>query len=435
MTSSQMHYVIVTGGSMGDIHPFLKVAQTLQQCGRKVTFVGTAVHADLVHQAGFSFVGVGTVDEYHELVRNPDLWHPQKSFAALFQNYRTNLDRAYRDIVDLVGSGPCVVVAHPFALPLASMVRETCPQVQVVGTYLAPSNLRTCHDPLYMGPTHIPTWVPMSWRRTLWHWIDRYLVDPIAVSEVNAVRTAHGLSPIQSFLPHMQAVPDVSVTLFPAWFAVPYADWPQPLCVGDFPLFDPASSKPLPDDAARFLDQGSRPVVVTPGTANAHAKDLFASAVRAAKRLGLRMLFLTPHREQLPASLPDTIHWQPYVSLQTLLPLAQGLIYHGGIGTLAEAMRAGVPQVVVPFAWDQFDNAARVKALGVGEVIPGRGVSARKLIRALRSTVMSESVQAHCQQVAHRAQQVHSPAEVFRAVEQLLDIESTEQGDGGAPKK
>lgn len=432
MTSSQVHYVIVTGGSMGDIHPFLKVAQTLLQLGGRVTFVGTAVHADLVRQAGFPFVGVGTEDEYHELVRNPDLWHPQKSFATLFQNYRTNLDRAYRDIRDLVGPGPSVIVAHPFALPLASMVRESRQHVQVVGTYLAPSNLRTCQDPLYMGPSRIPSWVPMSWRRTFWRWIDQYLVDPVAVTEVNAVRLAHGLTPIESFLPHMQAVPDVSVTLFPDWFAPPPSDWPQPLCMGDFPLFDPAASAPLPNDTLRFLDQGSRPVVVTPGTANAHAKDLFISANQAAERLGLRMIFLTPHREQLPATLPDSIHWQPYVSLQTLLPRAQGLIYHGGIGTLAEALRAGVPQVVVPFAWDQFDNAARVKSLGAGEVVAGQRVNARKLVRALRSTVMAEATQERCRQLAKRTQQARSLVEVFQNVEQILGLRSAATDDGCA---
>lgn len=423
MTSSNVHYIVVTGGSMGDIHPFMKVALSLQQWDRKVTFVGPAAHADLVRQADLPFVGIGTVDEYHQLIRDPDLWHPQKSFATLFRNFRTNLEQAYHSIMARLGSDRCVIVAHPLVLPLASLVRETRPQVQVVGTYLAPSNLRTCHDPLYMGPTRIPPWMPLSWRRTLWRWIDRYLVDPVAATEVNAVRLGLGLPPIQSFLPHMQAVPDVSVTLFPAWFAAPYPDWPEPLCMGEFPLFDPAGSCSLPEDTLRFLAQGPRPVVVTPGTANAHASQLLNSAMHATQQLGLRTIFLTPHREQLPASLPDSAHWQPYVSLQTLLPHAQGLIYHGGVGTLAEALRAGVPQVVAPFAWDQFDNAARVKALGVAEVVAAQRVNTRKLIRALRSTVMSAPTQAQCLQVARRTQQAKPPMDVFRDVERHLGLE------------
>ena len=58
--------------------------------------------------------------------------------------------------------------------------------------------------------------------------------------------------------------------------------------------------------------------------------------------------------------------WQDYVPLRRLLPHAAALVHHGGIGTTAEALRAGTPQLVVPLAHDQFDNAARVAALGVG---------------------------------------------------------------------
>src|SRR6202012_1799180 len=55
-----------------------------------------------------------------------------------------------------------------------------------------------------------------------------------------------------------------------------------------------------------------------------------------------------------------------YVPLRALLPRCAALVHHGGIGTTAEALRAGVPQVIVPLAFDQFDNAARVRALGAG---------------------------------------------------------------------
>ena len=88
--------------------------------------------------------------------------------------------------------------------------------------------------------------------------------------------------------------------------------------------------------------------------------------MQAAQRLGRRAVLLTPHREQVPASLPPDMLWLPYVPLRTLLPRAAALVHHGGIGTTAEALRAGVPQVIVPLAYDQFDNAARVEALAAG---------------------------------------------------------------------
>jgi rhamnosyltransferase subunit B len=50
-----------------------------------------------------------------------------------------------------------------------------------------------------------------------------------------------------------------------------------------------------------------------------------------------------------------------------LLPQVAALVHHGGIGTTAAALAAGIPQLIAPFAFDQFDNAARTVRLGVGQ--------------------------------------------------------------------
>ena len=122
----------------------------------------------------------------------------------------------------------------------------------MVAAWLAPHNLRSCHDPLMVGPLRIPAWVPMAWRRALWRRIDQRYIDPVALPELNAARQAVGLPPVAHFLPHLGAVPDQSVTLFPAWYAATAPDWPQPLLRGGFPLFEPAGHTTLPP-AVRHL--------------------------------------------------------------------------------------------------------------------------------------------------------------------------------------
>jgi len=68
-----------------------------------------------------------------------------------------------------------------------------------------------------------------------------------------------------------------------------------------------------------------------------------------------------------------------------LLPRAGALIHHGGVGTLARALAAGVPQLVIPFAHDQHDNARRVDWLGCGMEVAPRWASRRRLTRCLAS--------------------------------------------------
>nr|MBA3625578.1 glycosyltransferase [Methylibium sp.] len=64
--------------------------------------------------------------------------------------------------------------------------------------------------------------------------------------------------------------------------------------------------------------------------------------------------------------LPNWACHVAYAPFDALLPRLATLVHHGGIGTCAEALAAGVPQIVVPFAHDQFDNAARLERLGLG---------------------------------------------------------------------
>ena len=165
---------------------------------------------------------------------------------------------------------------------------------------------------------------------------------------------------------HLYGVADAAVSFFPPAFAPTQPDWPQPMYRGDFPQQAVTPSQALPEDLVRFLDAGAAPVVFTPGTGHRHAAAYFEAAVRAAQALGLRAVLLTPYREQVPQPLPPGIVWHAFVPLPAWLPRVLALVHHGGIGTVAAALRAGVPQLVVPFAHDQFDNAARVEGLGAG---------------------------------------------------------------------
>ncbi|MEJ6004550.1 nucleotide disphospho-sugar-binding domain-containing protein [Paucibacter sp. AS339] len=405
--SEAPHYLVITVGTTGDLHPLMSLARGLQTLSRQVTFITHSVHAPAVRQAGIPCLGLGHEEEYQRLLRNPDIWDPKKSFSALLgSSYREGLAQLLEQIRSLPGQAPKIVISHPFLVPGAAIAREQGWVQSVVAAYLAPSNLKTCHDPLTIGPTTMPSWVPLSWRRAFWRFLEKGWIDPVALSQINGLRQAHGLAPVNSFLDHLAAAPDLSLTLFPSWFAAPQPDWPRPMIQGDFQLFEaePASaSRPAPlSELSAFLAAGDRPLVFTPGTGNLHAAKFFACALAASQKLGRRAIFLSKERAQVPADLPASVLWQPYVPLASLLPHAAALIHHGGIGTMAEALRAGTPQLLTPFAWDQFDNGARVATLGLGRVIHAQGLSAGKLARGLRALLASDTVPVRCAQIAGR---------------------------------
>src|SRR4029078_9473390 len=101
-----------------------------------------------------------------------------------------------------------------------------------------------------------------------------------------------------------------------------------------FPLWDAGGMK-LPTEAAEFLAEGP-PVIFTPGSAGATMHRYFEESVEAAREAGVRAMLVTNFPEQLPRSLPPGIHAFGYLPFSDVLPHAALLVYHGGIGTLAQ---------------------------------------------------------------------------------------------------
>jgi rhamnosyltransferase subunit B len=395
------HFIVVTIGSAGDLFPFMAIALALQDVGHKVSFLAPGQHEPYVRDSGLPFTGLPADPA---VLQDPDLWHPTRGFGVVWRATRPAMAQVVPFVDALPQDEPVVLLVHPLALPEADLCRARRPGLKVAAAYLAPQNLPTVHDPLTLGPWRVPPWVPLGLRGWLLRRLAASFIDPVALPEVNTARAARGMPKVDSMLEHLFAVPDLSVTLFPEWFAPTQPDWPQPLYRADFPLFDPRPDAALSFELERFLQdgQGARPVVFTHGTGNTQSRAYFEHARVAVELTGLRAIFLTPHREQLPPELPPSILWQDYVPLRRLLPRAMVLVHHGGIGTTAEALRAGTPQLVVPLAHDQFDNAARVAALGVAFRAVASRLNGVRLARALQVLLGDRALVANCRRISHR---------------------------------
>ena len=249
----------------------------------------------------------------------------------------------------------CVVLSHPILVPMAALARSVRPDLRIVAAYLAPSNLCSSHDMVSAGPLRIPQWVPRAWLRVSWMLIHKWF-NSVMLPSLNAARARYDLPGVPHFFEHMLKAPNASLGLFPKWFASIQRDWPQPFLEGDFVSTAIKAMQTLPPELEHFLADGEPPILFTPGTGHRHAALYFSTALQALKRLQRRGVFITPQAEQLPAPLPPNVLWQAHVPFTALLPRAAAVVHHGGIGTTADAFRARVPQLIVPFAFDQFSR-------------------------------------------------------------------------------
>jgi UDP:flavonoid glycosyltransferase YjiC (YdhE family) len=149
-----------------------------------------------------------------------------------------------------------------------------------------------------------------------------------------------------------------------------------------FPLWDAEHTARF-DEALEFIDAGTAPIVFTPGSAGSTMHTFFEESVKAAQLAGMRAMLVTNHAAQIPGNLPPGIKAFGYLPFSKLLPRSALLVYHGGIGTLAQGIHARVPHLVVPHAYDQFDNAWRLRRLGLGASIPIGSYRPRRAARAI----------------------------------------------------
>jgi UDP:flavonoid glycosyltransferase YjiC (YdhE family) len=249
---------------------------------------------------------------------------------------------------------------------------------------------------------------------------DAFFVRPIITRPLNAYRAKLGLPPVKRVLLQWLHSPFCTIGAFPDWFCPIQADWPPQVVLTGFPLYDERGLSPLSPALRAFLQAGSPPIAFTPGSAMVHGRDFFIAAIVACRKIGRRGILLTRHDEQLPTELPPHMIHADYAPFSELLPHCAALVHHGGIGTTAQGLACGVPQVVMPMAHDQPDNAARLTRLGVGAAIAPHRFNADTVAQALQSLLHDDAVLANAHQIAQKMQLDWGIGRMADAVEQAF---------------
>lgn len=328
----------MTLGSIGDFFPFLAIAEGLRRRGHRVVLASNAGYAGLARMAGFEF-------------------------AALWERSNQSLD-------GLIAQDPArawTVVREQMFLPAIGPAQACIARYAREGQW-----------------TLLASWSVLAAARA--HDTAGLLLCKIYLSpggwESDQDRRSDGPG-----LRH--------VGLFPGWLA------PAPaLTQTGFAMLGDDMIPALTGEIETFLREGPPPVVFTPGSFMRDAAAFFREAVAACDRLGLRAIFLTPYREQIPQNLPAHIRYFSYAPLQRLAPRAAALVHHGGIGTLAQGLKAGIPQLVMPLFFDQPDNAARLVALGVGASLAPQAWRGEAVAERLQTLLQSAAMKRNCAQAA-----------------------------------
>jgi UDP:flavonoid glycosyltransferase YjiC (YdhE family) len=384
-----MRVLIAATGSYGDIYPFLAIGREMKRRGHDVRFFSSAYFAPLARDHGLPAFGIGPVEAYESAIRNPNAFDPWKGFGLVADASLQYLAEAYRVMDEHISRGDTLVIAS--TLSFAARLFQETHGVPTITMHVAPVIFRSASKPARFLQSDLPPLPPMANRMLFWL-ADKLVVDPLFCPRFNRMRADLGLPPIRRMFGEWMHSSDLVVGLFPEWFGPPQPEWPRNLRLTSFPLYDGSGTEGLEEEASTFLARAKRPVLFTAGTAATFASRFFAESAEACRIADLSALLVTRYPEQIPSHLPPNVRHFRYLPFSVALPRVSAVVHHGGIGTTSQALRAGIPQLVRPFAFDQFDNARRIQELGVGRWFPGKRYRASGVAEALTELTSSDAV-------------------------------------------
>jgi UDP:flavonoid glycosyltransferase YjiC (YdhE family) len=382
-----------------------------------VKIVTNPYFEDVVSGAGLEMLPIATREEYIQFTQHFHAWHPIHG-PRLVMQYAAKMLRPLHELLASQNEpGETVYCAH--VIDMASRLVGEKLAAPVASVVFAPCVLWSVHDSPRLKGALLGPGVP-HWLKKMQFWMaDAILAQSLIGRELNRLRRELGLQPVRRLFSRWLFASELVLGLFPDWFGPPQPDWPANTHLVGFPLWDSRVEAPLPQEVREFLATGPPPIAFSPGSANRAAQSFFAAALEACDRLGQRGILLTKYGDQVPTTLPPNVRHFGFVPLSKLLPRTAALVHHGGIGSCAQAVAAGVPHLVQPMSYDQFDNSRRLMRLGVASEATVKKFSGRIVADAIARLLDSSTVAARCRELAARCNGPAALAAACDALEQL----------------
>lgn len=382
-----MKITVFAAGSRGDIQPCIVLCQGLQQAGYAVALAAPADFAGFAAQHGVAFRPVrGDIQQIMASDTGRQFMatggaNPLKSIRAI----RTLLEPVVVQMTD-DACAACRDADAVISLGVLAAFAQTIAEARRVPLLLV--------EPAPLLPTRAfaaPAW-PLQRNLGGWH---NYLSGVVMLQVlwqwyrpfVNDLRRRLGLRAwgLTSFQRVLRTTP-LAGAYSPSLIPRP-ADWPATAQITGCLFLDDVADWQPPADLAAFLAAGAAPVYIGFGSmAGRDPEQLTRLAIDALAQSGQRGVLATGWGGMAAAAVPDSVFVLAAAPHSWLFPRMAAVVHHGGAGTTAEGLRAGVPAVITPFAFDQFFWGAQLKRRGLGPApLPQKQLTAARLAGAIHT--------------------------------------------------
>ena len=406
-----LRVVLAAVGSRGDVQPMLALAQAFAASGHVPRIAAPPNFESWIKSLGFDFAPLGVDMQVYMAEHSEGLTgNPVKMLRMASRYFNEQIPLQVQQLKSACDKADAVIYAGlAFAAPtLADHLR-----LPVLGVLYTSCMLPSSRHPPLSIPWHgLPDWMnDLLWRA------NRFLADSLARGTLNKMRADLDLPPVDHVRHHLfedhPLVIAADEVLFP----------PDPLWRGRYPyanfIFfdDPA---PLDAELDAWLADGAPPVFVGFGSMSGEGTDRAGRMiVEALSAIGRRCVVGAGWAGLGAGALPPGWRVVRDAPHALLFPRTAAVVHHGGSGTTAQALRAGVPQVLLPLILDQFHHAHRLHLAGIApRPVPMEKITAAELASAIQAAL--DLPASPRQAAAARLRASDGRGEIVRRVEAMV---------------
>lgn len=412
-----MRIVIIATGSWGDVRPNVVLGRELQKAGYNVLLVAEEPFRKWVAGRGVAFAGL--------TFNTQEILDAQSKSSNLFQTMSWIRKAAQvtmqmgREIADIIQDGDTVLLNEGILALVNGALEKR--RSRIIHINLQPW-VPTAEFSGMMP--ELPAWMPFRkstynrWaggmvRRTQWWMMGR---------SGNQVRTRYLGLPKQTWHKHRAMLDSMPSLLLASAQALkrPH-DWLPHHHITGY-LFDDDNDWAAPRDLLDFLEDGNKPVYI--GLGSMRERDPQATTrlfLEAVKQTGQRAVLLSGWAGIGSSQLPKDVFLLKYAPHSWLFPRMAAVVHHGGAGTTAASLRAGVPSVIVPIMSDQSFWGRRVYELGSGtKPIPRAALTVDNLAAAILESMTNHTLRENAMKLGNKIASEDGVGNAVRVIQKIL---------------
>jgi sterol 3beta-glucosyltransferase len=416
-----MNITIATVGTRGDVQPYIALGRGLQDAGHQVQIATDSTFQDFIAASGLGFAEVkadprrALQEDIRQIGSNPIrlIGWIERQFTPLARQYFIDMQAACQDSNAILVS----------VLAFAAMHVAQALQIPFLATYLSP--VTPTREFPSMVASGMPKWLPFKGQL---YWLSFRLYNlaffRMILPVVNQMRQEILDLPAVpwSYYSHLD-LSEVPIIYGYSEHVIPKPrDWGDHQHVTGYWFLDDLNWQ-APQGLVDFLEKGPSPVYIGFGSmVDVEAQQVTQQVLAALQQTGQRAVLHSGWSDLGSGELSEQVYKVGNVPHSWLFPRMAAIVHHGGAGTTAAALRAGVPAVIVPYFADQPFWARHVYQLGAcPKPISREKLTAQKLAAAIQEAVQNPAIQKSARQLSESIRSEQGVSQAVQWIEDYLD--------------